>query len=103
MNSIVQIKEDSDGGLLITTVDKYAVAEITASVITSVKPENIESLRKAITGFDITNIHSVRALDDARDSLANTELLVARLSPDEAKALANQIYVHIAFKMADSR
>jgi hypothetical protein len=103
MNSIVQIKEDTDGGLLITTVDKYAVAEITASVIKSVKPENIESLRRAIAGFDINNIHTIRALDDARDGLANTEILVARLSPDEAKQLANQIYVHLAFKMADSR
>jgi hypothetical protein len=103
MNSIVQIKEDSDGGLLITTVDKYAVAEITASVIKAIKPESIEGLRRAIANFDIKNVHTVRALDDARDGLANAEILVARLSPDEAKQLANQIYVHLAFKMADSR
>ena len=103
MNPIVQIQEDSDGGLLITTTDKYAVAEITASVIKTIKPESIDGLRQAIANFNIQNIHSVRALDDARDELANAEILVARLSPDEAKQLANQIYVHLAFKMADSR
>jgi hypothetical protein len=103
VNPIVQIKEDSDGGLLITTTDKYAVAEITASVIKTIKPESIDGLRQAIANFNIQNIHSIRALDDARDELANVEILVARLSPDEAKQLANQIYVHLAFKLADSK
>lgn len=103
MNPIVQIREDSDGGLLISTTDKYAVAEITASVVKTIKPEAIQGLRQAIENFNIDDMYSIRALDDARDELANVEILVARLSPDEAKQLANQIYVHLAFKMADSR
>jgi len=103
MNPIVQIKEDSEGGLLITTSDKYAVAQITTSVIETVKPEIYEGLKKAIANFDINNIHTVRALDDARDGLANTELLLAKLSPNEAKQLANQIYVHLAFNLSVSK
>jgi hypothetical protein len=98
MNPIVEIKEDSEGNLLITTSDKYAVADIATSLVETVKTTTIANLKNAIAAFEIDNIASIRALDDARDELANTELLIAKLSHDEAKQLANQIYVHLALK-----
>jgi hypothetical protein len=100
MTQIIQINEDTEGGVVISTSDKYAVADIAISVVEKIQPHVLTNLKAAITNFDMDNYLSVRALDAARDELANTELLIAKLSPDEAKQIANSIYVHLAFRMA---